>query len=151
MNDVKKWSKKIDTENISYKGQNQTMPLSQAVDYLQWLSKDIDWAVSHLVKDSAEEVGFLDFTVEPQYEEFGIYHETNYDEIYNLLKSLTDEGYDLRSEWRIFRDSLSTIWENLPEFYSELKRLNIDERILPEDYDPKQPFPQYPIPEDIEE
>lgn len=79
-------------------------------------------------------------------------------ELYEGLNKLTEQGYDVREYWRKFRDSMSKLWKLIPKFY-EVERMSYDNDNFkypeyltqPNDYDPEKPFPQYPIPEDIEE
>lgn len=104
-----------------------------------------------------------------------------YSETHEILAKLTDQGYDVRPQWRKFRELMLRIWQALPDFLhgqrvSEEERerriqenrkasgrlLPVDQSVdsftavmrdteLPPDYDPTKPFPQYPIPEDIDE
>lgn len=67
---------------------------------------------------------------------------------YEALVQLTKEGYDVRPQWRLFRQYTREIWELLPKLYAfaweELQQH------VPKDYNPDKPFPQYPIPDDID-
>ena len=72
-----------------------------------------------------------------------------YEETYKALKKLTDLGYDVRPQWRQFRDLTAEIWRLLPDF-NKGYFLEGEIEPLPADYDPNKPFPQYPIPDDID-
>lgn len=67
------------------------------------------------------------------------------EKIYRMLKELNQKGYDTNEEWEIFRSSLATIWQRLPEFYKgkALNQANVDFR--PNDYKVDNPFPQFEI------
>jgi hypothetical protein len=61
--------------------------------------------------------------------------------------SLTERGYDVRPQWRKFRDLLKSIWVTLPDFYKGDTHYAFE---MPEDYDPEKAFPNLPIPSDTE-
>lgn len=86
--------------------------------------------------------------------------EGRYSRLYNDLLGLTRLGYDVRPQWRKLRNILKEIWELLPDFY---KGYNIGMKALaaergfkhqpvsnPISYDSGKPFPNLPIPADIE-
>jgi len=73
--------------------------------------------------------------------------------LHDALTKLTDQGYDVRSYWRKYRDALSEIWKLIPEFYKAERTLSGKNHESypaytekPKDYDPDRPFPQYPYP-----
>lgn len=70
-----------------------------------------------------------------------------YKEIYDLLADLTEQGYDVRPQWHIFRDVLKKIWITLPDFYRGDTQYKISP---PESYDPEKPFPILQFPDDID-
>lgn len=80
--------------------------------------------------------------------------------IWQTLNELTEAGYDVRSQWRQLRDSFAKMWVMLPEYYSlshkEPMYVEPDQSKYvrdtqpPANYDPAKPFPQYPIPLDID-
>lgn len=85
----------------------------------------------------------------------------NYKDDYNELMTLTKQGYDVRPQWRRFKQVLQDIWVALPEFY---KGYNADHETRatergfsyqpinpPLDYNPNKPFPNLPVPQDIDE
>lgn len=73
-------------------------------------------------------------------------------DVHDALTKLTDEGYDVRPHWRELREIFSDIWDVLPKMYKLLVENEVEDKdFKPEDYDPDKPFPQYPIPEDIDE
>jgi len=70
-------------------------------------------------------------------------------DLHQALTQLTEEGYDVRQHWREVRDMFAQMWEILPDMYKVAPDYIGD--LTPADYDPAKPFPQYPIPEDIDE
>jgi hypothetical protein len=71
-----------------------------------------------------------------------------YNNLYQTLTSLTSLGYDVRPQWQQFRDLLKSIWVTLPDFYKGDTEYSFEK---PDDYDPEKPFPNLPIPQDIDE
>lgn len=82
-------------------------------------------------------------------------------EIWDALSDLTTQGIDVRPQWREFREALGKLWRLLPTYYQLTHSAALygasdqDEYVKntqpPVDYDPAKPFPQYPIPQDIDE
>lgn len=110
---------------------------------------------------------------EPPSEFFGLAWKNNreFEAIYSQLLRLTDDGYDVRVQWRSFRTALATLWRHLPQYYravriaeenasadysmsssdvQEQRQELYDITELPQDYDPLTPFPQYQVPSDID-
>lgn len=78
--------------------------------------------------------------------------------VYRILSILTKKGYDVREQWRTFRQLLKDLWVLLPDFYKGDLIYFIDrgqpERSVsapPAGYDPEKPYPDLEIPQDIDE
>jgi hypothetical protein len=63
------------------------------------------------------------------------------EKIYRMFKELNQKGYETDNEWNGFKDSISKIWINLPDFYKGVPNLSFD--FKPNDYNSDEPFPQY--------
>lgn len=68
--------------------------------------------------------------------------------IFLILTELTEKGYDVRKQWRQFRDVITKIWVTLPDFLKGDTWYKVRQ---PSDYDPTNPYPELEIPQDIDE
>lgn len=188
-NQEPKWLKHFDPTQSAhfdhYVSQNWTT-LASALRHLTMYAEDVE-IISRLMEESnfnAEtcvELAIEEFS-EPPGEYFGDNWNKNrsYDGIYTELQRMTNEGYDVREQWRAFKSAMADIWKRLPRYYKGL-RVYIDNKPedesmlksqfveqykanrealknelyrdteLPSDYDSLKPFPQYQIPSDIDE
>ena len=151
MTKIKKWSKEVNLDETAVNSNfGNELSLGKAMQWLEWLRDGLDGCIYWIKEGSRPRA--LDFTVEPEFDEFGLdYNGGGFSNLHNKLVELTDSGYDVRQQWQDFQKHLSSIWKALPEYGDFMKSWNGTELEKPEDYDPDKPFPQYPIPEDIEE
>lgn len=118
------------------------LPIMRANNFTQ----DIDWEKYdsyHIDVDLGELTGTSGWNG-------NFYDEPNYYPYYKLLMLLTEEGYDVRAQWREFREDFSFVWKELPDFHRGLGKNSEYYQDPPEGYDPDKPFPQFPIPNDID-
>ncbi len=94
---------------------------------------------------------YLDFELEgPLGWSTNFYENVVFDPFYDLLISLSQDEYDVRPQWKEFRSDMKKLWETLPDFYKGLGKESQFYIRIPANYDKNKPFPQYPIPEDID-
>lgn len=149
MSDIKRWSKEFDPQEVKLpSNEGGEIAMSKAFTWLDWLAHDIEESVNLIRVNSSHS---LDFRVEPHYDEYGLRYSRGFDNLYKKLVELTESGYDVREFWRNFREQIFVIWKYLPEYSSYVRTRDGIQIEQPSDYDPEKPFPQYPIPEDIEE
>jgi len=175
---VKRWSKKFDGETYLREYLKDWNTLSHALSSLEEYAKEL--SADMYLEFTAEKLystnGMTELYIEPPGDYFGsnITDNTVYYNIHNTLHQLTEEGYDIRSEWCIYRNAMRSIWQDTKKMYlrdwiaacnalvskkdivdpmDEIKELRKVKNAtnISEGYDPNNPFPFYPIPEDIDE
>ena len=92
---------------------------------------------------------YLDGWDSGSYEYSGLYSPTVsvVQELHDALFDLTYYGYNVKQQWKEYKGLIHKLWQSLPDLYQGDTRYKINK---PKDYDPNKPFPNLPIPEDID-
>lgn len=108
----------------------------------------IDWENEIQVQPVED---YLDYELEgPLGWSTNFYENNIYEPYYDLLTKLTEDRFDVRQQWKEFKLDMNSLWKALPDFYKGLGEESDHYIEKPEYYHPDNPFPQYPIPNDID-